>query len=239
MFNYSPHFRVLVVCFFNGRLCNDTDAYPITRLFVSYEVSRWHTEARNSFSAQSPANWQTILYVPAEKIDMSSLRQIVEPSRRDALGIPIYTPEDRQALFRIYAPVWEIQFQGDYDRIGAPIYTDSGVLSVNTNRLITYTLLSFTRFGNEIFIQLNYIIWFPSRPKEGAFDRLDSYQFSFAQNAQNIFQLPWNTSVHKEIILNQLFETRMVPACPGWVFVIAIFVIRICFEFRASFFGFK
>jgi hypothetical protein len=101
---------------------------------------------------------------------MSSLRQIVESFKRDALGIPIYTPEHRQALFRIYAPVWEIQFQGDYDRIGAPIYTDSGVLSVNTDQPVTYTLLSFTRFGNKVFTQLNYIIWFPSRPKEGALD---------------------------------------------------------------------
>ncbi len=146
--------------------------YPITRLFVSYGVSRWHRKARKSFSAGPPANWQTIRYVPAEKIDMSSLGRIVEQTKRDALGIPLYTPEKRQALFRLYAPAWEIQFQGDYDRIGTPTYTDSGVLSVNTDQPVTYTLLSFTRFGNEIFTQLNYIIWFPSRPKEGAFDIL-------------------------------------------------------------------
>jgi hypothetical protein len=155
--------------------------YPLTRLFVSYGVSRWHAEARKSFSTEPPANWQTIRYVPAEKTDTVSLRQIVESSKRDALGIPIYSPEHRQALFRIYAPVWEIQLQGDHDRIGAPIYTDSGVLSVNTDHPITYTLLSFTRFGSEIFTQLNYIIWFPSRPKEGAFDilggRLDGLNY--------------------------------------------------------------
>jgi hypothetical protein len=49
---------------------------------------------------------------------------------------------------------------------------------------------------------------------------LDSYQFSFAQNAQNIFRLLCKLlayGVHKENILNQLFETCMVPACPGWV----------------------
>jgi hypothetical protein len=146
--------------------------YPLTRLFVSYGVSRWHGEARKSFSAEPPANWQTIRYIPAEKIGMPSLKQIVEPPKRDELGIPIYSAEHRQALLRIYAPVWEIQFQGDYDRIGAPIYTDSGVLSVDTDQPVTYTLVSFTRFANEIFTQLNYIIWFPSRPKKGAFDIL-------------------------------------------------------------------
>jgi hypothetical protein len=146
--------------------------YPLTRLFVSYGVSRWHDEARKSFSAEPPTNWKTIHYVPAEKIDMSSSGRIVEQTERDALGIPIYSPEHRQALFRMYAPVWEIQHQVDYDRIGAPFYTDSGNLSVNTDQPVTYTLVSFTRFANEIFTQLNYIIWFPSRPKEGAFDIL-------------------------------------------------------------------
>jgi hypothetical protein len=70
----------------------------------------------------------------------------------------------------MYAPAWEIQINGDYDRIGAPIWTDKGVLDVNTDKPVTYTLLSFTRFGKEILTQLNYIIWFPSRPKNGALD---------------------------------------------------------------------
>ena len=72
----------------------------------------------------------------------------------------------------MYAPVWEIQFQGDYDRIGAPFWGGRSVLHVNTDQPVTCTLLSFTRFGKEIFVQLNYIIWFPSRPKKGAFDIL-------------------------------------------------------------------
>ena len=144
--------------------------YPFTSLFVSHGVSSWHAEAHKSFSLEPPVNWQTIRYVPAQKIDISSLRQIVEPTKRDALGIPMYSPEERKALFRMYAPVWEIQFQGDYDRIGTPIWTGRGVLDVNTDQPLTYTLLSFTRFGKEILTQLNYIIWFPSRPKEGALD---------------------------------------------------------------------
>jgi hypothetical protein len=33
----------------------------------------------------------------------------------------------------------------------------------------------------------------------------------------DFFVNPWHTGVHKEKILNQLFETCMVPARPGWV----------------------
>jgi hypothetical protein len=32
----------------------------------------------------------------------------------------------------------------------------------------------------------------------------------------DLFVNPRHTGVHKEKILNQLFETCMVPACPGW-----------------------
>jgi len=144
--------------------------YPLTRLFVSQGVSNWHAKVHKSFSLEPPTNWRSIRYVPAKKIETSSVRQIVDPNKRDALGIPVYSPEERKALFWMYAPAWEIQNHDDYDRIGAPIWTDKGVLDVNTDKSVTYTVLSFTRFGKEILTQLNYIIWFPLRPKKGVLD---------------------------------------------------------------------
>jgi hypothetical protein len=144
--------------------------YPLTSLFVSYGVSNWHAEVHKSFSFEPPVHWRSIRYVPVQKKDMASVRQIAASKKRDALGIPVYSSEEREALFGTYAPVWEIQLNGDYDRIGAPAWTDKGVLDVNIDKPVTYTLLSFTRFGKEILTQLNYIIWFPSRPKKGALD---------------------------------------------------------------------
>jgi hypothetical protein len=88
----------------------------------------------------------------------------------DALGIPDYSPHARQALFRIYAPVWEVPTEAGYDRIGTPVWTSKGELDIDTRQPLTYTLLSFTRFGKAILTQLNYIIWFPSRPRENALD---------------------------------------------------------------------
>ena len=144
--------------------------YPLTRLFVSHGVSNWHAAAHKSFSTEPPVNWQTIRYVPDLKIDWGSAHQIVRPTKRDALGIPLYSPAQREALFRMYAPAWEIQTHSDNDRIGTPIWTDKGVLDVDTRKPLTYTLLSFTRFGKQILTQLNYIVWFPSRPKQSAWD---------------------------------------------------------------------
>ena len=144
--------------------------YPLTRWFVSHGVSVWHAEARKAFSVEPPVQWKTIRYVPANPLKMSGSRLIVKPTKRDALGIPVYAQKDLETLFRTWAPVWEIQVKGNDDRIGAPNWTGSGVLKVDTGRPLTYTLLSFTRFGSDILTQLNYIIWFPSRPKKGAFD---------------------------------------------------------------------
>jgi hypothetical protein len=144
--------------------------YPLTRWFVSHGVSKWHAEVHKTFSVDPPVGWQSIRYFPAKSFNLSRPRPIIKSTKRDALGIPIYSPKERETLFQKWAPVWEIQFKGEYDRIGIPIWTGNGVLKVDTGQPLTYTLLSFTRFGKEILTQLNYIIWFPSRPKRGALD---------------------------------------------------------------------
>ena len=144
--------------------------YPLTSMFIYRGVSIWHKEARKSYSAQPPEHWQSTRYHPAQNIDISAVLQTIQSVKDDALGIPVYSNEARQALFRFYAPVWEVQLESEDDRIGAPMWTAKGDLAVDTKRPLTYTLLSFTRFGQEILTQLNYIIWFPARPKKSALD---------------------------------------------------------------------
>jgi len=144
--------------------------YPLTSQFVSDGVSKWHAEARQSFSNKPPVNWQTIRYVPDREIDWQTLSQRIGPTTRDALGIPVYSQAQQEALFRWYAPVWEVQIQAAHDRIGTPVWNDNGVLGVDTRRPVTYTRLSFTRYQKQVLTQLNYIIWFPARPKRSVTD---------------------------------------------------------------------
>ena len=144
--------------------------YPLTSLFVSRGVSNWHAEARKTFSTEPPVGWQSSRYLPEKSNELPAARAIVAQAPRDALGIPDYSPDARRALFRIYAPAWEVRAEAEYDRIGTPVWTSNEELDVDTRQPLTYTLLSFTRFGKEILTQLNYIIWFPSRPKDNALD---------------------------------------------------------------------
>jgi len=144
--------------------------YPLTSYFVSHGVSNWHAEARKTFTTEPPVGWRTIRYVPKNSSELPDARQIVAQAKPDALGIPNYSSTDLEALFRVYAPVWEVQTEADYDRIGAPIWTSTGEIAIDTRQPRTYTLLSFTRFNREILTQLNYVTWFPARPKEHALD---------------------------------------------------------------------
>jgi hypothetical protein len=144
--------------------------YPLTSLFVSNGVRNWHAEARQAFSIDPPAGWRTIRYVPEKSAELPDKSRIVASAVHDALGIPIYSSTDLEALFWMHAPVWEVRAEAEYDRIGAPIWTPGGALEIDTRQPAAYTLLSFTRFGKEILTQLNYIIWFPARPREHALD---------------------------------------------------------------------
>ncbi len=144
--------------------------YPITSIFVLHGVEQWHAQARERFTPKPPADWQSIRYAPAAKPDTRAVHRILPRVERDALGIPIYSVEDRDTLFKTYAPIWEVQTQGDADRIGAPAWSANGHIAIDTARPQTYTHLSFTRFDKTVLTQLNYIIWFPSRPKAGAVD---------------------------------------------------------------------
>lgn len=144
--------------------------YPITSWFVAMGVSRWHDEVHRTFSLEPPKGWQSIRYVPATGDAHREPCAIVSHAKRDALGIPQYTADMLETLFQCHAPIWEVETHGNDDRIGGPFWADEGTLRVNTSRPITYKLLSYTRFRNEILTQLNYIIWFPSRPKTHALD---------------------------------------------------------------------
>lgn len=145
--------------------------YPLTDWFVSRGVAKWHDEARRSFSPEPPPDWQTIMcYSPPEAEALPAGERIAALVERDALGVPQYTPETLEALFAIHAPVWEVETQGDGDRIGKPFWAGKDDLQIDVNAPVTFTKVNFTRFETKILTQLNYVIWFPARSKTGVFD---------------------------------------------------------------------
>lgn len=144
--------------------------YPISRFFVSLSVRRWHVEARAQYQDAVLKVQDVRRYAPVEKGDMREAGQIVNVGRRDPLGIPAFTPAQRDILFHTHAPVWEIRQPAAADRIGSPSWDRDDRLTLRSDQPQTYTHLSYAHFNGAVVTQLNYVIWFPERPKAGILD---------------------------------------------------------------------
>ena len=88
---------------------------------------------------------------------------------RDALDIPIIESDDLDVLFARHSPIWSVASRTPDDRIGTVQYDEDRIAIVAQDPSV-YTHLSFMKFDGDILIQLNYTVWFPARPKAGAFD---------------------------------------------------------------------
>jgi hypothetical protein len=133
--------------------------YPLTAPFVSLGVNRWHAETGKIFDT------------PLDELPVAGDLQrwrIAYPEahtgytpRHDALGIPVLGDDALHALFRRHAPIWEVDVVDHNDRIGTPVFRQAA--EVSTHSGTQYHYLSYTRFGERILLQLNYVIWFPAR----------------------------------------------------------------------------
>ncbi len=145
--------------------------YPVTRLFIAIGVSRWHARVQETFSNEAPPQRHSIRYLPEAYGGVrSGPDALVADAERDALGIPRYSEDQLAALFRRHSPIWEVHTKGAYDRIGRPYWTAENAIAIDIGHPTAYTLLSHTRFQGEVLTQLNYIIWYPARPKVNALD---------------------------------------------------------------------
>lgn len=134
--------------------------YPLTAPFVSLGVNRWHGETREVFD--TPLDELPVAgHLQRWRIPYPEVSGRYAP-RHDALGIPVPGDAELKALFRRHAPVWEIDVVDRNDRIGTPVLTDRA--AVSTDSATQYHYLSYTRFDDQVLLQLNYVIWLPARP---------------------------------------------------------------------------
>jgi hypothetical protein len=148
--------------------------YPLTALFVRLGISHYHRSIMETYGmelARLPVAGHLVRYVPSAGGPSAAEAGLnLERAARDRLGIPVLSADERARLFLAFAPVWEIDTSGDFDRPGTPYWPENTLPSVDPDRLQVYTLVSHTRFGGEVLLQLNYVIWFPERPLQGTFD---------------------------------------------------------------------
>jgi hypothetical protein len=81
----------------------------------------------------------------------------------------------RERLFATYAPVFEIETSGDFDRIGRLFWPSAAAPQVDISQAVVYRRLGYTRYAGRTLLQLVYIAWFPERPRDGYFDVLGGH----------------------------------------------------------------
>lgn len=144
--------------------------YPLVAPFVSLGVDRWQDESRELFAMPPGA-----LPVSGQLQRWSSVSRPEKRTitiRQDPLGIPLPAPEQEQYLLRRHAPLWEVDVVDDNDLPGAAVWRAGP--AIDTAQPTQYELVSYTRFGQHVLMQLNYVIWFRARPGDDIYaGRLD------------------------------------------------------------------
>ena len=151
--------------------------YPLTSIAFYAGVKGLQEKIKRDFSVPLeaiPVEGHLLRYVPASPLTLSpdEVAQILRRASSNPLGIPDRDPGDRERLLNAFAPVLEIDVAQQADRIGRPEFLTSSVAQVNTKQPVVFTRLSHARFDSNTLLQLNYIFWFPSRPKQGVVDIL-------------------------------------------------------------------
>lgn len=156
------------------------DAYSTwQRFFGLYFLSRWaivdgvrrvQMEMREPFhnpDQNQSVTGRRVQYDPpkSDVLNSAEVAKVLEQAARGPLGIPEPAEDQLARLFDTFAPIWNVDTLDDNDRIGtAGIDAEDGKRYVNTQKSTVYRLPSYTRFGDQVLLQLNYLIWFPARP---------------------------------------------------------------------------
>lgn len=156
--------------------------YYLSLMAVQRGVDRWQAETFADFGtapSELPIAGKLTAYVPppdSPAFDQPRISELIRSLPRDALGIPHLEERQRQLLFDAFAPTWVIDVASNADRPGRMVYPPTGgIAEADPTRPTVYRLLSFTRFHDQVLLQLNYAIWFPERPADGYFDLLGGH----------------------------------------------------------------
>jgi hypothetical protein len=155
--------------------------YPVSALIFRSGINRWHEDTRNIYKlplSKLPVAGRLIRYKASPELtQLTSLQvsHIINNSFNTALGIPEPTDEESELLFDSFAPVFEIDVVSEDDRIGTVELVNNEQVKINIHLPKVYRHFSYTRVAENILLQLNYTIWFPSRPKASALDLLGGH----------------------------------------------------------------
>lgn len=205
--------------------------YPLATLPLSIAIDRWQDETvgmfRRAAAGQLEANTILRYEPPGRPLTAGEIAAIFAKARPDLFGVPQLDRDDREELFRTFAPVFEIATSGDYDRFGPLGWATGPAPVVDVAHPTVYRRLAFTRYSSRVLAQLVYTVWFPERPPDGPIDlqagRLDGLIFRVTLDPRGR-PLVYDT-IHACGCYHMFFPTARVKAKPAprpgieWAFV--------------------
>lgn len=166
--------------------------YWLTAWGTKLGTQNLHKEILETYN--SPVNQMNpIKYLPPDTeivTDKEEVKTILMHAyHNNSLGIPELSMEERNRFFSTFAPILVIDTRTDDDRIGAPVWlSDRETPVIDTKTPVLYRHISYTRFHDKILLQLNYVFWFPARPKVSSWDYLGG----------NIDGLTWRVTLNED-----------------------------------------
>ena len=206
--------------------------YELTRIPFHAGVRAWQERASETIAAArqgAPPGAPLRRYRPPEAAGYSrnEVAELLARAAEQPLGIAELTRRERDRLFATYAPAFEIESGGDYDRIGRLAWNADGLPVVDSANPTVYRRLDYTRLGERTLLQLVYTAWFSERPPEHAFDllagRLDglAWRVTLAPDGSPVLY----DTIHPCGCYHQFFPTPRVEVIPApedageWAFV--------------------
>ncbi|WP_426416427.1 hypothetical protein [Aestuariirhabdus sp. LZHN29] len=138
--------------------------YPLTKYLMRLPLQSLHNELRARYE-QGP-QLTTRTYQPASPLSLDQdrvQRWMTSAYRESPLSLPRLSTERQTQLLNHYAPRWQIEQGGSFDRPGRPYWKEE-LAMVDSQNPVTYTQAGYTRWQGQWLLQLSYLVWFSERP---------------------------------------------------------------------------
>jgi hypothetical protein len=144
--------------------------YPFVALPVVLVTESSREKIRKRFDTDLkdlPIDGHLRTFVPkkVERLLDHEVREIIEKSKRNPLGIPLLDSGQEEKLVWFFAPTLIQDVAAPYDSLGEVVWKE-GRVEVNPEKPMVYYYLSYAFLKGKPILQINYVIWYSKRAGE-------------------------------------------------------------------------
>jgi hypothetical protein len=144
--------------------------YPFVGLPVAVVTERSRVKIRKRFDTDLkdlPIDGHLRTFVPkkVERLIDHEVREIIEKSKRNPLGIPLLDSIQEEKLVWFFAPIFIQDVAAPYDRLGEVVWKE-GQVDIDPEKPTVYYYLSHAFLKEKPILQINYVIWYSERAGE-------------------------------------------------------------------------